>query len=85
MFNSYKILRILRSQESGLYDKWTAAAQESRSHYDSETYKHHEKYQSETLTLMRLRSVFILLLFGLFFSILLFNFENFFKESRVWD
>jgi len=53
-------------------------AQESRSSYDPQFYKsHEEKYQSEDLTLIRLQSVFILLLIGLLASILLFNIEYF--------
>jgi len=72
------------SRESGLYDKWTEMAQESRSNYDPNLYKNREEqYQSETLTLIRLRSVFILLLFGLFISFFLFVFENFYNESQI--
>jgi len=59
-------------------------AQKSRSNYDPEFYNNHkDEYQSETLTLTRLRSVFILLSFGIFFSILLFNTEYFVNESNI--
>jgi hypothetical protein len=72
------------SQESGLYEKWTAMAQEARSYYSQQFYKNREEiYQSETLTLTRLRSAFVLLLFGLFFSTLLFNIEYFVNESNI--
>jgi len=66
------------SQESGLYNKWKAMAQKSRSSYDPEFYKSDEKiYESETLTLIRLRGVFGLLLLGYILAIILFNFEYF--------
>jgi len=61
-------------------------ANEYRSSYDPEFYNSHEKeYQTETLTLIRLRSVFILFLFGLFISILVFIFENFYNEAKIGD
>jgi hypothetical protein len=42
-----------------------------------------EEYLSEALTLIRLRSAFILWAFGIFFSIVLFIFENFYHEAQI--
>jgi len=52
-------------------------------------YPHKEKYQSETLTFNRLEGVFVLLLVGLFISILLLFIENYINEleneTDLWE
>jgi hypothetical protein len=59
-------------------------AQKSRSSYDPEFNSYRkEKYQSETLTLIRLQGVFILWFGGLFISILIFIIEKYILRLYV--